>query len=250
MSSAVDRDGHNERQIDYFASRYKKTMQPRSTRYVERQVDEFLRLTNLPKEAQVLEVGCGIGKYTIPLLRRGFRIEGLDLTPELLVQMRTHLPEGTEIPLHACDIATFPDTCSRRFDAVIGFFAAHHFHDLTICFRAMARLVKPGGLVAFLEPNGRNPLYYVQMAVTPGMTWQGDGGVVQMRPGPMFRAMGAAGLVDLGVDRFGFFPPFLSNRPLGARVEEQLERVPLLRPILPFQVFQGRAPTPGVGSEL
>lgn len=244
MTEPTSRTSHNDQQIEYFATRHKRTMQPAATPYVERQVEQFVRATGLRPGASVLDVGCGIGKYTIPLLRRGFDIEGLDLTPELLVQFRDHLSEDEEIALHACDIADFPAKSARRFDAVVGFFAAHHFHDLTACFTAMAKLVEPGGLIAFLEPNGWNPLYYLQITFTPGMTWEGDKGVASMRPGPMYGAMAAAGLTDLSVERFGFFPPFLANRPRWARFERRLESMRVLEPILPFQVFQGRAPRP------
>ena len=166
----------------------------------------------------------------------------MDLTSDLLRQLREHLPSGVEIALHACDIMTFPDTSSKLYDAAIALFTAHHFHDLSACFGAMARVVRPGGTIAFLEPNGWNPLYYIQMAVTPGMTWEGDKGVAQMRRGPMFAAMARAGLKDVAIERFGFFPPFLANRSWGGRLERFIERIPPLRPILPFQIFHGRVP--------
>ena len=102
----------------------------------------------------------------------------------------------------------------------------------------MARTVKPGGRIVFLEPNAFNPLYYAQIAVTPGMTWQGDKGVAQMRMPVVGGAMTRAGLKSPRVERFGFFPPFVANTSIGARLEEALERFPLWRPLLPFQVFR------------
>ena len=135
-----------------------------------------------------------------------------------------------------------PAQLEGTFDSVLGFFTLHHLHDLTTCFRAMVRLVRPGGQVAFLEPNPYNALYYAQMLITPGMTWQGDGGLVRMRRGVLFGAMREAGLERLEMTRFGFFPPFLANRPWGARLEAALERFPLWRPCLPFQIFKGQRP--------
>jgi len=103
----------------------------------------------------------------------------------------------------------------------------------------MARFLKPGGRLVFLEPNPYNPLYYLQMLITPDITWQGDGGMVRMRRAMIRRAMEQAGLVSFTLRRFGFFPPFLTNRPWGSRLEKFLERVPVWRTLLPFQLFQG-----------
>ncbi len=100
----------------------------------------------------------------------------------------------------------------------------------------------PGGRVVFLEPNPYNLLYYVQILFTPGMTWEGDGGIVRMRRRLIFRAMERAGFTRCAMTRFGFFPPFLTNRPWGARLEAWLERVPVWRPALPFQLFRGERP--------
>jgi len=71
------------------------------------------------------------------------------------------------------------------------------------------------------------------------MTWQGDGGLVRMRPRVVLGAMARAGLANLSVERFGFFPPFLANRGWGRRLEAILESVSPLNPVLPFQLFRG-----------
>ncbi len=230
---------HNKVQQEYFAENFKQTMQPVVSRYIIRQLDHFIRISGISRGQKILEVGCGIGRYTLPLLERGFSVEGLDLTPELLEQMRDHAPEGTDPILHAADIIEFPSQTSTKYDATIGFFAAHHFHDLTACFQAMAEVTKPGGTIAFLEPNGLNPLYYLQIALTPRMTWSGDKGVKDMRRRPMFKAMSAAGLTDLTLETFGFLPPFVTNSPIGPSLEPLLEGLPGVKPFRPFQVFRG-----------
>jgi SAM-dependent methyltransferase len=102
----------------------------------------------------------------------------------------------------------------------------------------VARLLKPGGRVVFLEPNPYNPLYYVQIAMTPGMTWRGDRGILKMRRRVIFDALREAGFGHAELERFGFFPPFLADREMGARLEPPLERLSVLRGLLPFQLFR------------
>jgi hypothetical protein len=107
----------------------------------------------------------------------------------------------------------------------------------------MRGLVKDGGRIVFLEPNPLNPLYYVQMLVVPGMSWNGDKGILEMRPATLSRAAETAGLHRPAVARFGFFPPFVVNRSFGPRLEGLLERFPLWRSFLPFQLFRAEVAT-------
>ncbi|MCS7060641.1 MAG: class I SAM-dependent methyltransferase [Anaerolineae bacterium] len=233
-------DQHNQQQRRYFEQTWKRTMQPAGTPYLRRQTDEMVRATGITAGQRVLEVGCGMGRYTFLLAERGIRIEGLDLSPVLLDRLREYDGGQYNIPLYCTDISRPPSELEERFDSVIGFFTLHHLHDLELCFRGITRLVRPGGVVAFLEPNPYNPLYYLQILFTPGMTWEGDGGLIHMRRSVLFNAMRRAGLENLELTRFGFFPPFLTNRTWGARLESILERIPLWKFALPFQIIKGR----------
>lgn len=234
-----DIEEHNLSQKRYFERSVQPNMVPANSRYVQRHVDEVLRFAGISPGERVLEVGCGMGRYTFILAQRGVEVEGLDLSPFLLRKLREFDGGRYDIPLHCADIFNYPPELDGRFDAVVGFFVLHHLHDLPHCFEAMRRLLKPGGRVVFLEPNPYNLLYYVQITLMPHMTWQGDKGIVHMRPTPVFRAMQNGGLRRTAMARFGFFPPFLANRLWGSRLEATLERVPVWRPFLPFQLFGG-----------
>jgi 2-polyprenyl-3-methyl-5-hydroxy-6-metoxy-1,4-benzoquinol methylase len=237
--SAAARDRHlvhNEAQRAYFESREKATMRPADTPYVRRHVNEALAVAEAHAGERVIEVGCGMGRHTMLLARRGFQLEGLDLSEVLLQRLRA--AGGAGLPLHQGDVLDPPSGLRGRFDLVLGFFMLHHVDDLEGCFAGVASLLRSGGRAVFLEPNPLNPLYYVQIAITPGMTWAGDKGLVRMRPGPLSRAMRAAGLAAREPVRFGFLPPFLANRSWAPRVEHALESVALWQACLPFQVFR------------
>lgn len=231
---------HNRRQQSYFEARVKPTMVPADTPYLRRHVAELLRFGEISRTQRILEIGCGMGRYTLLLADLGMRVEGLDLTPVLLQRLRESAG-NRQIPLHCADVLEAPAELSGVFDAVLGFFMLHHVHDLTLVFRGVSKLLRPGGRAVFLEPNAFNPLFYLQVALTPGMTWEGDKGIVRMRESVLFPALRDAGFRNAAIERFGFFPPSLANRPLGARMERWLESFPPWRGLLPFQLIRAES---------
>jgi SAM-dependent methyltransferase len=250
MLSKDDLELHNRAQIEYFERAGKRAMQPSATPYVERQVDRLVTFGGLRPGERVLDVGCGMGRYTFALADRGIEVEGVDLSASLLERFRAFDAGRYGIPLHRSDILDMPVELEGSFDAVVGFFTLHHLHDLTSCFAAMRSLARPGGRVVFLEPNPLNVLYYIQMLVVPGMSWSGDKGILNMRPKTVFSAMASAGLENLALQRFGFLPPFAVNRRWGERFEDILERLPIWTRFLPFQLFRGDlAPAERLGAD-
>jgi SAM-dependent methyltransferase len=237
-TSAIDE--HNRRQRDYFERSPKHGMRPTGSPYLRRHVDALIEFAPLAPGQRVLEAGCGMGRYTLLLAERGIRVEGLDLSPVLLDRLRAFARGRFDIPLHCGDVLDPPSGLEGGFDAVVGLFALHHMHDLRGCLSSMAELARPGAPIAFLEPNPFNPSYYVQMALRPGMSWQGDGGIVRMRRRILFEAMAEARIEAPRLRRIGAFPPALANRPGGARLEEVITRR-LPEAIQAFQLVGGRA---------
>jgi SAM-dependent methyltransferase len=233
---------HGEQQKHYFEHSFTGDMSPKATPYIKRQVDELIAFAGLTRDQLILDLGCGSGRYTLEMVERGYRLEGLDITPGLLDKFREFNAGRFDIPLYCENALKPPAELVGRYDAVIGYFTMHHLPDLAVSFAACRDLVKPGGVIAFLEPNPWCPLYYVQIALTPGMTWAGDRGMKDMRPGPVFAAMGEAGLVDSRWDRVGFLPPFAVNRPWGRSLERGLEAVPFLKPMRAFTMMRATRP--------
>lgn len=234
-------DQHNQRQRDYFETTDQRTLRPTGSRYLRRHVRRMMDFAGIRAGDRVLEVGCGMGRYTMLLADEGVAVEGLDLSPTLLERLAGHL-DGRRIPLHGFDLLACPSEMSGSFDAVIGFMVLHHVHDVDACLHKATDLVRPGGRVAFLEPNPWNPLYYVQILATPEMSWAPERGMLRMRPRRMFPAMQDAGLAGVSMERFGLFPPFVTNRRAGAAVESAAERLPLTPAARPFVLLGGRRP--------
>ena len=233
---------HSRSQRRYFEQNSHRTLKPTGSRYLRRHVDIMCDFAEIGAGDRVLEVGCGLGRYTLLLAERGVAVEGLDLSAQLLEELQTYNAGRFTIPTHALDILDCPPEMENAFDAVVGFFVLHHVHDLDACLRVLAGLVRPGGRVAFVEPNPVNPLYYVQITMTPEMNWQGERGMLKMRTGTCSRPWRRPASRELGFRRFGLLPPFAANRAIGAKVESALEKAPLGPLARPFHLFGGRRP--------
>ena len=99
--------------------------------------------------ARVLDVGCGTGVVAVTAARRGARVTGLDLTPELLARARENAAIAeVEIDWHEGDAEKLPFE-DRAFDAVLSQFGHMFAPRPEVALAEMLRVLKPGGTIAF-----------------------------------------------------------------------------------------------------
>lgn len=100
----------------------------------------------LGRNVKVLEVGIGTGRIAKPLLARGVRVFGLDLSRKMMARLIETLPPGiSRPPLIEADAARLP-LADGQFDAVL---SVHVFHLIAHWRDALAetrRVLKRGGV--------------------------------------------------------------------------------------------------------
>lgn len=227
---------HNNYQKDYYTDRSvpRMTADLVDTPYVQRQVGEVMRALSPWPGARVLDLGCGPGKYTIGMARRGLEVEGLDLTPVLVEMLNKQAPS---IPTHVADSANIPETLFGRFDGVTGFFFLHHLPSLVATFINARKVLRDGGRAVFLEPNPAYLGFYAQIALTKGMTWRGERGILNMRSSNLERSAMSAGFTEYSEKSFGAAPPAIVNQRWGQVLESTLESIPGWERIAAFRMI-------------
>nr|WP_269091119.1 class I SAM-dependent methyltransferase [Actinopolymorpha cephalotaxi] len=88
-----------------------------------------------------VDAACGTGRLSAPLVDRGYRVVGVDGSPDMLARARRRLP-GTE--LLAGDLARLP-VSDGSADLVVTGLALTHVADLVPVFAEFARVLRPGG---------------------------------------------------------------------------------------------------------
>ncbi|HNW44163.1 MAG TPA: class I SAM-dependent methyltransferase [Elusimicrobiales bacterium] len=104
-------------------------------------------LARLPAGGDVLDLGCGSGEPLAGFfIRRGFRVTGLDGSPEMIAMCRARFPEMSWAVADMRGAAL-----GRRFDAVLAWDSFFHLskEDQRAMFAVFAAHLKKGGLLLF-----------------------------------------------------------------------------------------------------
>jgi demethylmenaquinone methyltransferase/2-methoxy-6-polyprenyl-1,4-benzoquinol methylase len=103
----------------------------------------------LPRDGgHVLDVATGTGLVADALLRRGFRVTGLDQSPEMLARARERFGDRVELVEASADALPVADA---SFDHLTFTYLLRYVDDPGATLVELARVVRPGGTVAMLE---------------------------------------------------------------------------------------------------
>jgi SAM-dependent methyltransferase len=108
--------------------------------------DELAALLGYPIRPRVLEIGCGTGQATAPMIQRGWSVKAVELSPELSRVARNNLPE---LEVITTDFESWP-LPAEKFDLVLSA-TAFHWIDPRIRVPKSADALRPGGLLAVVS---------------------------------------------------------------------------------------------------
>ncbi|MDQ3671037.1 MAG: class I SAM-dependent methyltransferase [Actinomycetota bacterium] len=106
-------------------------------------------VSQLPADrGHVLDVATGTGLVVAELLRRDFRVTGLDQSEEMLAVARRRLGTRAELVHASAESMPFPDA---SFDHLTVTYLLRYVDDPGATLAELARVVRPGGTIASLE---------------------------------------------------------------------------------------------------
>jgi SAM-dependent methyltransferase len=216
---------------------------PAGSRRAERRAQLFVEKGGLRGGVRALELGCGTGVFLARVAPSSARLEGIDLSMDLLCRARARVETHHNVTLSCGNVEQmpYPDAC---FDVVYGSSVLHHL-ELRAALREVRRVLRPGGRIVFAEPNLLNPQIALIFGCRPLRPIFGvspdEMAFSRFEIGKVLRELG---YVDLRVEPFDFLHPSTPAALLGvvARLGRRLETLPLIREIAGSLLITGRCP--------
>ncbi len=116
-----------------------------------------------PPQGKILELGCGQGQDSRFFAGHGYTVTALDFSEKGIAYAQEKAPATLRecIDFHVADISRPLDFADNSFDIMYSHLALHYFDHATTqkIFAEIHRILKPGGMLAFLVNSADDPEY-------------------------------------------------------------------------------------------
>jgi SAM-dependent methyltransferase len=165
-------------------------------RYSEPLAAQFAELAGVRRGQRVLDVGCGPGALASVLVSRAGAdaVSAVEPSASFAAAVRERLP-GVDVRQSPAEQLPFPDDA---FDAAMAQLVVHFMTDPVAGLREMARVTRPGGVVAACvwdHAGGRGPVsLFWQAACELDPAADNESGLAGVREGHLADLLTQAGL--------------------------------------------------------
>ncbi len=102
---------------------------------------------NFPEPGRLLDIGCGYGFFLEAMAKRGWQVEGVELSkPAAEIARSKNIGN-----IYSCAVEEMGDI--GLFDVVTMFYVIEHVADPLQTLQNVAKLLKPGGVLVLRYPN-------------------------------------------------------------------------------------------------
>lgn len=230
-------------------------LEKQATYAAARELKRFLNFLALKKKSSILEIGCGTGGMTIPLLRQGHKVVGTEVSGKSLKAL-WEFAKKERVDKNLLTLKTdfvnekTAQKYKNKFDTALFVGVIHHLdpENLKKIFTNVVGAVKKGGLVVAFEPNPLNPFYYPwylwrEIKNTPNVSrWQTEKGMLTTTNIWSLKGLfKKTGLKEIQVQRDAFLPNRFGNKfPLIFSLNDFLIKIPIIKEMSAFIWIKGR----------
>ncbi len=107
---------------------------------------KLFKMLGCVKGKKILDVGCGTGRYSIPLAKKGAEVHGIDIS-EGMLEVAKRKSKGLNIKYQLADMRNIPYK-DETFDKVVSSLAIDHVKNYKKAILEILRVTKKGGRIA------------------------------------------------------------------------------------------------------
>lgn len=138
-------------QQEYFQDQYKQELRidsPEMKRRLDQEKQRLRFFRSFKKKGEVLDIGCGRGYFLLACRKKGYHVEGIDLSADVAAYVRREL----NIPVHVGEIdnVTIPDA---SYDVITMWHSLEHTADPNVYLQKARRWLKDDGILVVDVPN-------------------------------------------------------------------------------------------------
>lgn len=208
----------------------------------ERRAELLFRAGRLVSGARTLELGCGTGLFTELMSARGVSIFAVDISPDLITLAKER-DYPSPVEFYCGDFLTLTGL-EGAFDAAWGSSVLHHV-PVDIFLPRILEVLKPGGWMAFAEPNMLNPQIFAERNIPVVRRWANNSpDETAFIRFSLKRKLATHGFEDIRIIPHEWLHPAVS-RPLIPAVQRfgaVLEKVPIIRELAGSLLISARRP--------
>lgn len=107
--------------------------------------------------ARIADIGCGTGALSLRLASSGYQVTGIDISSEMLAQMKKR-SRGNNLQAVEADIFALPEP-KLLYDAAVSRWVLPHFADWAKILGSVSKVLKKDGVFIFDFPSGEHIKY-------------------------------------------------------------------------------------------
>lgn len=206
---------------------------------------KFLNFLNPGKKARLIELGCGYGKYVLPLLKIGYPVTAVDVSRNALAALYKEAKRNKIDRLLTLVHSNFKKSVLiNEFDTGFCISSLHllskNEKERIAIMKNLVKSIKSGGKLIVIQPNPLNPLYYPFYIFNSDVSWDTEKYFVKITEGYLRDLFLALGLKEVRVAYVGFLPMRFLNHIKAVRIiNELVNRLPIFCKFSSFIYIEG-----------